>query len=197
MDDNDKDNQPGCCDGGQCCSSTPTDTGPGSARWKTLIFTAVLLLAGAVAAYSLFWRTPATPASCCPPGSAAASACGEAQSSPEFDHTTAPAGLSLLVLLHESDALSSDKMATISEVRAVVESHGEQLQVETVRSSDSAFAHLADQYRISAFPAIVVTGHNGVLILGNDQMRADTILSVFERTAPSTTPDSQSADRPL
>ena len=192
MGDNGKDNQPGCCEGGQCCSPTPTDAGRKSRRWKTLIFTAVLLLAGGVAAYSLFWRTPATPAACCPPGSAAAAACGESATDPGYDHTAAPTGLSLVVLLHVGDALSSEQMAAISDVRTAVETQGDQLQFQTLRFGDPDFLKVADQYGIAKFPALVVTGQSRFLVLGNDQVRADTILSAFERKASSTSPDSAS-----
>ena len=192
MDDNGKDNQPGCCDGGQCCSPTTTDKGRKSSLWKTLVFTGVILLAGGVAAYSLFWRSPAAPAACCPPGSAAAAACGGAATVPGYDHTAMPTGLSLVILLHVGDNLATEKMAAISDVRTAVEKHGEQLQVETVRFGDPAFLKLADQYSITKFPAVVVTGQSRVIVLANDQVRADTILSVFERKSSSTSTDSTS-----
>lgn len=190
MDDNGKDNLPGCCDGGQCCSPAPTDADRKSARWKTLTFTTVLLLAGAVAAYSLFWRTPDPAASaCCPPGSAAAAACAGTATVAGCDHTTLPVGLSIVVLLEADGALSSEALATIGDVRLAVESQGAQLQMETLRSGDSAFLRLTNQYAITTFPAVVASGPNGAIVLGNDQMRADTILSLLKPTS-STASDS-------
>lgn len=192
MDDNGNVNQPGCCDDGQCCSPTPGE-GHTPTRWKTLIFSGVILLACAVAAYSLFWRSDKTPASaCCPPGSAAAAACGEAVTNPGFDHAAAPVGLSLVVLTNTGEALSNEKLAIIGEVRASLESHDSQLQFETLESADTAFQKLVNQYGITAFPAVIVKGQDKILVLREDRISADTILSVFKPKPASAAPDSAS-----
>lgn len=66
-----------CCENGGCCSS-PAPGGNKMMRWKTIIFTIVVLSACSVAAYSLFWRADGKANSgCCPSASTAcATPCG-------------------------------------------------------------------------------------------------------------------------
>lgn len=92
--------KPPCCEGSGCCAPESGKVPSQNAPWKTIVFTAVIVLAAGVAAYSLFWRSPdATSTACCPPGSEAAAACGSSTVIPVFDHSMAPAGLSLYLLL--------------------------------------------------------------------------------------------------
>lgn len=193
MDDNDNVNQSGCCDDGHCCPPTPGGESRRPGRWKTLIFSGVILLACAVAAYSLYWRSDKTAASaCCPPGSPAAAACGQTATNTGFDHAAARVGLSLVVLTKTGEALSREKLAIIGGVRASLESHDAQLHFETIESADTAFLKLVNQHRITTFPTVIVSGQDEVLVLSESQVSADTILSVFKPTPVATAPDSAS-----
>ena len=197
MDDNVNSDQPGCCGGSPCCPPNSGDTARKSTRTRTLTFVAVVLLAGAVASYSLFWRSDESASSaCCPPGSAAAAACAASATVPGFDHDAAPAGLSVLTFLRATDTLSQQDFATIAEVRAALEVKGSRLEYETVRSDDSSFAKLADGYGLTSFPAFVVFGQRDSLILSRDYFRTDTILSVFVPAPSSVAPCNPSGNIP-
>ncbi len=197
VDDINKDNLPGCCEGGQCCSPTPGGDTRKPDRWKSLMFSGVILLACAVAAYSLFWRSPdAATSACCPPGSAAAVACGSSAVIPVFDHSMAPAGLSLYLLLSATDSLSQQQFAVISEVRGAVESKGSRLELETLRPSDGFFPAMVSGHGITSFPAFLVFGQRDSLTLSLTSFRSDTILSVFVLPAESSEVSTTSETNP-
>ena len=186
MDDNSNTDVSGCCDGGQCC---PPGQGRGrqfSNRWKTLVFIVVILSACGVGAYSLFWRSDnAASTSCCPPGSPEAAACGQVTANPGFDHEAAPVGLSVTALFSSEASLSNEQLNAIGNLRAAVESHGEQLLFESLQPTDSVYRKLVEQYQVVSFPAFVITGQEGVLVLNGDQLDIDTVKVVF-KTATAT-----------
>ena len=198
MDDKGNTNQSGCCDGGQCCPPGPGGGRRFSGRWKTPVFTVVILLACGVAAYSLFWRgNNAASTSCCPPGSPEAAACGQTVANPGFDHETAPVGLSVTALFSGEVSLSSEQLNTIGDLRAAVESHGEQMQFQSLLPTDSGYRKLVEQNKVASFPAFVVTGQEGVLVLNGDQFDIDTIKVVFKAATATSSASSASEKKTL
>ncbi len=198
MDDTDKVNQSGCCEGGQCCPPGQVRDKGKSARWKTLAFTAVVLLACGVTAYSLFWRgDSAATTSCCPPGSPAAAACGQTAANPGFDHEAAPVGLCLTALLSGEESLSSEQLTAIGDLRAAAESRGEQLQFELLQPADSEYQKLVELNRVVSLPAFVIRGQEGILVLSGDQFGIDTVKKVFNAATllPSANAASESSTR--
>lgn len=184
--------QSGCCEGGECCTPGPGGSGRFSSRWKTLVFTVVILLACGVAAYSLFRRgNNAASTSCCPPGSPEAAACGQATGNIGFDHEAAPVGLSVTALFSGEVLLTSEQLNTIGDLRAAVECHGEQMQFQSLQPTDSAYRGLVEQHQVASFPTFVVTGREGALVLSGDQFNIDTVEVVF--TAATTTGGANSA----
>lgn len=181
MDDQSNNNQPGCCEDGQCCPPGQGRVGRFLSRWRTLVFTVVILLACGVAAYSVFWRGDnAASTSCCPPGSPEAAACGQAADKSGFDHESAPVGLCVTALFSGEVSLSSEQLNTIGDLRAAVESHSAQFQFESLQSADSAYRRIAEQNKVVSFPAFVITGQEGVLVLSADQFGIDTVKVVFK-----------------
>ncbi len=177
----------GCCEGGDCCPPGGDNPGRKPARWKTLIFVVVILLAGAVAAYSLFWRSDnAASTSCCPPGSPQAAACGQAAVAPGFDHDKASVGLTLTALLDVGDALSGEQLMTVGDVRTALESNGEQLRFEVLRPGDSTYQSVIDKHQITSFPTFVIKGQEGVLVLNGDQFGIDTVKVRFKSVLAAT-----------
>jgi len=191
VDNKEGNSQSPCCENSNCCSSTSGDCGNRSSRWKSVIFTAVIIMASAVAAYSLFWRDQGSaPSACCPTGSSvSAIAVAEYNSIAGLDATLAGSESALVVLLHIGDVLSERDSAAISDVRAAMALKGSQVPVWTFKFGDPAFLEAINRFNVTKFPAVLVRGKYGTVVLYRDNIQKDTILSIFEQKSATLVPN--------
>lgn len=183
MSDNDREDQSPCCGDSDCCKPNSTNGGRRKSHWRTIIFTLVLLLASAVAAYSLFLREESTAdAGCCPSGTTTAACC-------PTPATAAPAqkltwtDFSFVVLLRAEDDLPqhvSDVIATTSDE---IGAKAIRPQTVTLRPDDPAFEATVSQYQITKFPSVLVLGTNIAVTLTTDDISRDSIMSLYATNA--------------
>lgn len=180
MKDDEKDNQSPCCGDSDCCKPTAADGGKRGNRWGTLIFTAVLLMAGAVAAYSLFLRkSDAVGSGCCPGGSSGAAACVTTPTINGFDQRLTWTDFSFVIFLRPGDELPqgvSDVLAAASNEIGAKEIRP---QTRTLLPDDPAFATAVDQYQITIFPAVLVLGTAGSAVLTMEDVSKDSIMNLY------------------
>jgi hypothetical protein len=170
-----------CCEGSDCCQPSGSGEGRRNKRWKTLVFTAVILLAGAVTAYSLFWRDRgAVNSSCCPPGSAeCATPCVVVAPMPGFDDRLAGADFSLTVLLPAGCEFPQQAGDAIHAVITDLEAKGTQVRMLYLTPADSAFAAAADRCKITSCPTVLVQTKSGSTVLAQAGISKDSILSIY------------------
>ena len=170
-----------CCEGSDCCQSSGSGAGRGNNRWKTLVFTAVILLAGAVTAYSLFWRDQgAVNSPCCPTASAGcATPCGKVTAIAGFDDQLEGADFALAVFLPAGCEFPQRAGDAIHAVMTDLEAKGTQVQMLYLTPADSAFAAAADRYKITSCPTVLVHTKSGSTVLAQAEISADTILSIY------------------
>lgn len=191
MNEDEKDNQRSCCGDSHCCPPTAVGTGGQKGRWRTIVFTVVILLACAAMAYSLFVRDNSDAASGCCPGGAPAMAIGIEDDRPTatLNETLAGSDPALVVLLHIGDILSEQEVATIGDVKTAIESRGGQIRVWTLAFGDPAFLEALDRFKVTAFPAILVHGGNGTVVIHREEIRKDTILSILQQESAAVRSD--------
>jgi hypothetical protein len=182
INDNLNPNEP-CCDGGDCCS-TPSSGG----RLKTFLFTAIIVLAVGVGAYSLFLREPEQVAGCGP-----GSSCGPVSSCvPTSPITSIRASVSLddqlkgldcavLIFLRDGDKLSREQDDAVSSAIAVLKEKEINVEVATVPQSDPQFEAGLERFGISRMPSVVVLSNSGSGVRDFDNISYDAIMDIFNK----------------
>ena len=193
MKDDERNDQSPCCGGSDCCKPTATNGGDQGSRWGTLIFTVVLLLAGAVAAYSLFLRKDdAVSSGCCPSGSAGTAACAPSPTITGFDQRLTWTEFSFVIFLRPGDELPqgvSDVLAAASDEIGAKETRP---QTRTLHPEDPAFAKAVDQYQITTFPAVLVLGTASSAVLTVGDVSKDSIMNLYALNAAAVSAGSAS-----
>lgn len=184
MDDQQSDGQSPCCEGADCCPRSGSREGKRSNRWKTLVFTTVILLAGAVTAYSLFWRDRgAGSSSCCGTASAGcATPCGAVTPIAGFDEQLEGTDFALAVFLPAGCEFPQRAGEVVHEVITELEAKGAHVQVLYLSPADSTFAKAADRYKITGCPTVLVHTKGGNAVLAQDGISKDAILSIYEQS---------------
>ncbi len=182
MTDKMNDGQKPCCDG-DCCQGSEGSSSKKRGGWKTLTFAAVLLLAGGVAAYSLFWKGgTAASSSCCPAGSAGCSTpCPTTTAIAGYDEYLDGADLGLAVFLTDGGALTATAAQAIDEVRSELEKRGSHVQMVYLTPTDSAFSKAADRYKIASFPALVVIANGSSQVLAQQDISRNSIVDIYDK----------------
>jgi len=180
MKDDERNNQSPCCGGSDCCKPTATDGGDKGNRWGTLIFTIVLLLAGAVAAYSLFLRkNDAVSSGCCPGGLSGAAACVAAPTITGFDQRLTWTDFSFVVFLRPGDKLPQGVSDALAAASDEIGAKGTRPQTRTLLPEDPAFARAVDQYQITTFPTVLVLGTTSSVVLTLGDVSKDSIMNLY------------------
>jgi len=167
-----------CCGAGDCdCESlSKKNTGP-----KTFIFSAIIVLAAAIAVYSLFFKSAGAGKAGCLPGAAAR---------PQETLSTIPALNDrigeldfVFVVLDDS---KTDKISQIIE-SSLSNINSAEAGVIVMGPDDELFATVADQYAITGFPAVLSLGRYGnkLLIRGNITMESLIQAHKLAATAPA------------
>lgn len=184
MSDDDRKDQSPCCGDSDCCKPTSTDGSRQKSHWRTVIFTFVLLLASAVAAYSLFLREQSTAdAGCCPSGTTTTAACcpTPAISAPAQNLTWTD--FSFVVILRADDELPRNVTDILAAASDEIGARAIRPQTVTLRPDDPAFEATVMQYQITKFPAILVLGKSSAVTLTTDDISRDSLMSLYATNA--------------
>jgi len=185
MSNRDRNGQPPCCDDSDCCSALAPGSDAGGTGWKTAIFTVVILLAVAVAAYSLFWRgDEGGNASGCVPGSAAcAAACGGLPAIAGLEQELAGNDFALLVFPGPGDQLPRAVETTVSIANIAINARGARARRLTLHPDDPVYANAAEQFKVATFPAVLALGKTNSVVLTGSSIHEDTILRIYDQNS--------------
>jgi len=184
MNDEENKGQSPCCQGGDCCSQAEAPRNKRGNRWKALIFAAVILLACAVSAYSLFRQRPAAVGSgCCPPGSAASSGIGKGATAEGLGEMLAGANLALIVFPRTGDSLPPYIGAALDSVKAEIGIDKPGLQLLTLYRENPAYIVAINQYNIDEYPAVLALGNNCNRVLTQSAINRDLMLDLYRQSA--------------
>lgn len=196
----DQDNQIPCCGDGSCCTPAASGGSSRGGKWKTGAFLAVMVLAGAVAAYALFLKDDSKAAvPCCPGGSTtAAGECTPNATGSLSGTQLANGAITIFVLLNAGEELPptiSDVLTRVSDKMAAKGPRPTTVQLYPV---DPAFPKTVERYGVTSFPAVIVTAPTGSLALGTDEVSEEPILEFCEKSLAATpacpaSPQTQSA----
>ena len=194
MNDQQRDGESPCCGGGDCCQPGGGGEGKRSNRWRTLVFTAVILLAGVVTAYSLFWRNRGeVSSSCCATASAGcATPCGTVTPIAGLDDRLEGADFAIAVFLPAGCAFPQHVADVIHGVITDLGANGTHVRMLYFSPADAAFAKAADRYKITSCPTILVSTKTDKAVLAQEAISRDSILNIYKRSqkADQTAPTS-------
>lgn len=183
MNDRDENFRPDCCEDSDCsCTSTSDGSNSGSG-WKIVVFSVVILLAGAVAAYSLIWRSGDNSSGCVPGSAACAVSCAGLSAIPGLEQELAGYDFALVVLPSPEEGLPPDIASTVSAANIAINAKGVKARRLTLHPDDSVFATVADQFKIAEFPAVLALGKTSAVVLTQSGIHEDTILNVYNQSA--------------
>ncbi len=201
-DENDNKNRDDiCCEGGDCC--TPTSSGGG---WKTIVFTAIIILAVGVAGYSLFLREPNPAASGCDPATCSSTSCDAATSCNtaisgipqitiggesidavnDLDNRPTGVDVAILLFLYSDYQISRDDFIVIKQATRLLDKKGVKSRVFKIFYEDPQFRPGLERYGISRLPAIVLRTDFGSELLSVDNLTTDVILKSYENISEYT-----------
>ena len=185
MTDRDENSQPDCCEGGDCSCTSTSDSGNSGSGRKIAVFSAVILLAGAVAAYSLIWRSGDNPSGCVPGSAACAASCAGLSAIPGLEQELAGYDFALVILPSPENGLTRDIASTVSAANIAINAKGTKARRLTIHPYDSMFATVADQFKVAEFPAVLALGKTSSVVLTQGGIHEDTILNVYSQNATS------------
>jgi hypothetical protein len=177
MKENEDKGQSSCCEGSNCCSP---EANPGSGRgnrWKMIIFSAVILLACAVTAYSLLGKqTIASNSSCCPPGSGMAEGAAKAG----LDEVLAGASFAFVALPNAGEPVPAQiSMALDSVAVGLAANEKSGLRILTISSEDPAYIMAINNFNVNEYPALLALGQGCNRILTKSEMNSSSMIKIF------------------
>jgi hypothetical protein len=143
----------------------------------------VILLAGAVAAYSLIWRSGDNASGCVPGSAACAASCAGLSAIPGLEQQLAGYDFALVILPSPENELPRDIASTVSAANIAINAKGAKARRLTLHPDDSVFATAADQFKIAEFPAVLALGKTSAIVLTQSGIHEDTILNVYNQSA--------------
>ncbi len=172
----DKEQSP-CCGGSDCCSPEDNQGSGRGNRWKKIIFSAVILLACAVTAYSFLGRkSTAANAGCCPTGSSMTEGAAKAG----LDEALTGASFAYVVLPDAGETVPariSMALDSVSAGLAAKEKSG--LRILTISSEDPAYIMAINNFSVDEYPAILALGQGCNRILTPGEMNSSSMIKIF------------------
>ena len=183
MKENEDVGQSPCCEGSDCCSQTISLGNRRGNWWKTLIFSAVILLACAITAYSLFRQRPAAAgSSCCATGSAESIGIGEAATVEGLGDMVTGANLALIVFPRQGDSLSVNITATIDSLKSEIGTDSTGLRTITLYPDNPSYIVAINHYDINEYPAVLALGNNVSRVLTQTSINKNLILDLYRKS---------------
>jgi hypothetical protein len=184
MNDDKNNEQAGCsCQGSNCCQpESPVKSG--KKLWKTLVFTAIVLSACAVAAYSLFWNKPtAASPSCCSSGSASSAAgINYGTIIPGMDELLTGASFAFIIFPRLHEQLPTHMTAVIDSVKSELSGKDLGFRMLTVNPEDPVYIVAINNFNINEYPAILALGPNCKRVLTASDLSLESLLTIYRKS---------------
>jgi hypothetical protein len=174
MSGNDFDNKSECCPGGDCGCSTGSNSGK-DRFWRLIISVTIILLAVAVTAYSLFYKTP-DPNACCPSTGGICAVPGDTILTVEsLNSRMGSLELSLIIVTDENAEYAEDlkkmiltRMGKISEMNIIADTI-------IIRPTDPVYTAAVSQFELTELPAVIAMTEIDNAVLNGGNITSDAL----------------------
>ncbi|MEE9553828.1 MAG: hypothetical protein V3W18_05970 [candidate division Zixibacteria bacterium] len=181
--DNNDENQ-NCCGPGECCSDTDPNKNKG---FKSIAFTAIIVLAVGVTTYSLFFKSADAGKAACDPVAIIAPL-ENLTAIPELDNLLGDLDFALIVI-------SGSDIETPGEIPNILDSALSEIKLKTEKAGvinllpgDSGYDKVIEEYTITGFPAVLALGRYGHRLLIRSGITIETLILAHKISASAPAP---------
>ncbi len=155
------------------------DTPPAKDRrgFKTVVFTVVMLLAAAVAAYTLIYKE--NDASSC---GISIPDYGGINGTPVLADELGIFEFAFITLVQAEFDFPEEMNDAVVEVAATAKASGVRTSIVRLKSDDERFAPIVEQYMIERFPAVIVMGLYSYAVFYNDEISEESLMEAYNQT---------------
>ena len=182
--DKNKEENRDCCGSGDCCSDTDSNKTSG---FKTIAFTAVIVLAIGVTAYSLFFKSADAGKAGCDPATVIAPL--ESLSViPELNNMLGDLDFAMVVISDSETVIAGEITEAVESALTEAKLTTEKAGVIFLKSRDTGYDMVVDEYTITAFPAVLALGRYGDRLLIRSGISIETLMLAHKLTASAPAP---------
>lgn len=148
---------------------------------QTIVFVVVMLLAVAVAAYSLYYKE-STETSC---GTLPVSFEG-ISGTPALADELLGYEFAIVILKTDETAFTSEMNDAVVEASATAKAGGIRTNILRLNSEHAAFDALVIQYEIEDFPAVLVLGEDSTVVILSNDITEESMMSAYKKVTSKT-----------
>ena len=171
-----------CCEGTDCCSVSSYEKKGIRKRWKTVIFTIVVLLAIGVTAYSIFLHDEdnngygSSTAGCAAP-------CGIVTTITGLDEKIAGLDFAMVMMLDSEEEIPEGLTESIEAAATRIKSMNKAAGILILRPDDIEFSETVRKFNIDKFPAVLTLGRNCSAVLSQGKITEEALMSEYQKTS--------------
>lgn len=173
-----------CCGPGECCSDADQKNNKG---FKTVIFTAVIVLAIGVTAYSLFFKSADAGKVGCVPG-AVPEPLENLSAIPELNDMLGDLDFAFVIISDSDIEIPGEISGTVESAMSEIKLKNEKAGVVFLKPGNPGYDTIADEYTITGFPAVLALGRYGHRLLIRSGITVETLLLAHNISATPPVP---------